>query len=455
MFAFKNFLFENLLLEDKIDFILSKQGEKIFKAYEADKGLGKPKLENAEDVLKYMASKFSEKYLQWLVNLYINGQFSLEDHQKINEIITKFEKARPKLEKKDINQYKSIKDIEETLAPLKDDDLKSNRQLNKEREKKFFVDKEAKIFYEGGGIKVIIPKTEAASCYFGVGTKWCTAAEKNNMFNTYSKQGNLYIVLTDDGRKYQFFFKMRIQQMMDEKDQPINNWGELTKKYPALYSAFEKIAQKTGFIPLIKDPSEADYVKAIKYNPQATIKDAAEAKKQLPSAAAEVVFTDKNSVSLIDRYFDAFKTSDLLKYFKNEGSTDARSINYLITGWLKYKKISKEDFNRLLDVLFSRLRNNKYDTALGFIIKKVFENHEFSAYKNIIEELSIETKKELVKYDSDLIEYFENDLPEDFKIDLIKANDSVFKKFENPTNKMKENYRWVMQAKDSRYKRGY
>jgi hypothetical protein len=45
--------------------------------------------------------------------------------------------------------------------------------------------------------------TEAAAKLYGKNTKWCTAAEKNNMFEHYKGQGNLYIIITQDGRKFQ------------------------------------------------------------------------------------------------------------------------------------------------------------------------------------------------------------------------------------------------------------
>jgi len=99
MFAFKTFLFESMLLEDKVDFIL-----------------------------KTLAD-WSEKNLQWLVNMYIKGQFSLEDKARILNVITDFNKEKKGLEKKDLNQYKTIDEIETTVKQHTEENQKrSHRQ---------------------------------------------------------------------------------------------------------------------------------------------------------------------------------------------------------------------------------------------------------------------------------------------------------------------------------------
>ncbi|MEP6710090.1 MAG: hypothetical protein ABJA64_00010, partial [Candidatus Saccharibacteria bacterium] len=77
--------------------------------------------------------------------------------------------------------------------------------------------------FESDELVILQPKTEEASCYYGQGTKWCTAAKKNNSFNEYNKDGKLYILLPKtpqhEGEKYQLHFET--SSFMDEKDESV------------------------------------------------------------------------------------------------------------------------------------------------------------------------------------------------------------------------------------------
>lgn len=263
MKSFKDF-FESLLFEDKVDLLVSKQGEKAFTAYTNDKGSDKPELKDGEAVVREL-SGWTQKYLQWLVTRYTENQFSLEDKTRVVDAMGNFSKYSKKLELRDINQHKDLSDLEDKLSQFNDNDAKSNRQLDKEKEAEMFKSKQAKIFYQDDKIKVIIPGTEEASCHFGVGTKWCTAADKNNLFNTYNKKGKLYIVIAG-GEKYQFHFKT--EQFMDATDRQVN-LVDLVKKFPSLKDAFSDLARKDSkikILPLIKDPTGMEILIGIDNN---------------------------------------------------------------------------------------------------------------------------------------------------------------------------------------------
>lgn len=437
MFAFKSFLFETLLLEDKVTFILDKQGEKVFDAYEKDKGQGKPKDLDAKGVIKTLA-KWSEKNLQWLVNAYIKGQFSLEDKGRLQNIIQEFDKFKRALDKKDLNQYKDITDIEDALSKFDEEDAKSNKQLARELDAKFFKDKEATIFYEGGGIKIIVPKTKDASCHFGIGTKWCTAATSaHNAFEDYSKRGNLYIVLTNDGRKYQFFFRVGQQQIMDEKDHSINHeMPELIKKYPALITAFEKVAKKTGYLPLIKDPSDEDYGKALKNDIRGTLKNIEERGEQLSDANAAIVMKDHSSNLYTNPKLFSMKFT--IDYFKK--SNNGYFIQDLIGNWLSNMigVVTKKEFDEIIknQIDKSDVRNIIYN-IMGQ--NKVLLKH----YSKWIEDLPMEEKETMMRQDKDLIQYFEDDMAEKTKLDWINEDPNLLKSFKNQTPKLKQQAQWA------------
>lgn len=184
-------------------------------------------------------SGIHKKYLQWIVNRYIKLEFKLEDIPQLKEDLETFDKLKNKLpsDKKDINRYKSLNDFYDVLEQHKEEDTRSNKQKTKERRQELLKSGEAKVFYKDSEITVIIPETEEASCEFGKGTKWCTAARENNMFSRYHERGKMYIIQTSDKRKYQFHFETK--QFMDERDLQVKLY-KMIENYPSLIKAFGK-----------------------------------------------------------------------------------------------------------------------------------------------------------------------------------------------------------------------
>lgn len=162
------------------------------------------------------------KYTKWLLKLYKQKKLRIEDLYKFTDYLTAFDKFKQKLEKKDINQYKDGVDLYYAVSHLldggdDDDDLLSNRELERK-----IKSEESEKLYEDDEWVVINPKTERASCYYGKGTQWCTAADRsNNMFDYYHDKGNLYININKKtGDKYQFHFEN--QEFMGANDNPID-----------------------------------------------------------------------------------------------------------------------------------------------------------------------------------------------------------------------------------------
>ena len=170
------------------------------------------------------------EYSQWLARMYSRGVIPLEDikskmHNAL-EMYHKFKiKKKLKPEHKDINQMKTPYDLLQAMEQYDEEDLQPA-----------VTDKgNAKEIYKDETIRVIVPKNEAAACYYGQGTRWCTAGRNRNMFDIYHPQDDMYIVIPanpkHEGEKYQLHFPT--EQFMDEKDNPVNP-SELTKDYPSL-----------------------------------------------------------------------------------------------------------------------------------------------------------------------------------------------------------------------------
>ena len=102
---------------------------------------------------------------------------------------------------------------------------------------------DAKEVFNDDSVRIIVPQDKQAACYYGQGTRWCTAATgSQNYFDRYHRDGPLYILLpkkpTYDGEKYQLHFGT--DQFMDEQDDPINLVEILTKRFPGTLEFFKK-----------------------------------------------------------------------------------------------------------------------------------------------------------------------------------------------------------------------
>jgi len=89
---------------------------------------------------------------------------------------------------------------------------------------------DAETVFENGQVRIIHPKDQAAACYYGQGTRWCTAATgSSNYFDRYNSGGPMYILLPKqpkyEGEKYQLHFESG--QFMDETDSQVNDIVEL------------------------------------------------------------------------------------------------------------------------------------------------------------------------------------------------------------------------------------
>lgn len=185
---------------------------------------------------------------QWIVNRYKKQDFRQEDHSRVKDALTNFERYKGKLEKKDINQYKSLNDVEDAVEPHLGQ--AASRKEEKHAAKIAGADK----VYEGPNLKVYHIKTHDAACQYGAGTKWCTASRGySGHFDTYTKQGPVYAVIGKhpDGQDFKYQFHFPSGQYMKEDDRPIpGGLGAFVKDHPDARVAFK------GQHPLMDDPHE-------------------------------------------------------------------------------------------------------------------------------------------------------------------------------------------------------
>jgi hypothetical protein len=142
----------------------------------------------------------------------------LEDFWRAKEAVAAFVKFKNRLKGIDLRTI-SFDDFEAKMDEMKN--TLSRSEMWKEREKSFYENGQAELIRNDEEIKIVVPKTEEASCFFGTNTKWCTAATSGwNAFSDYSEKGPLYIVLfKKENTRWQFHFQT--MQFMNERDEEI------------------------------------------------------------------------------------------------------------------------------------------------------------------------------------------------------------------------------------------
>ena len=227
----KEFVF---LLEDRAEFIATQMKSKIEAAAQQD--LGQPADAVAVvDQLKQADPDPQGKNLQFIANMYVRQQFKLEDLARLRDSIAKFIKMRNTLQIKDLNQIKDLDQLY-NLIDTEEEQPVATSAKQQTRDVKANADR----IIDTPNFKVIVPRTEEASCLYGAGTKWCTAGKQDNQFKNYAAKGDLYIIMANlGGKARKFQLHMEDDSFMNERDLAISK--------PDI-AALSKIPEYTQFL---------------------------------------------------------------------------------------------------------------------------------------------------------------------------------------------------------------
>lgn len=228
-----------ILEESKVDLVLKTFGDRIDQFISSSKPEG---ITNATEFVNKLAGfdpTPGQKYLPWIAKIILNKSSKLEDGYKLKDYLATFDRAKGRLDRKDINAYSGISDLYSAIKDV-DQDAKSGKQEKREEKEQLIKSGAAEQIYRDATLQVIHPKTKEAAVCFGRGTQWCTAATKsNNMFDQYNKLGPLYIINLigkKDGR-YQVHFETG--QFMDVHDEPAS-WQRFINQHPILKKVFSE-----------------------------------------------------------------------------------------------------------------------------------------------------------------------------------------------------------------------
>ena len=159
------------------------------------------------------------KYTKWILNLAKRGQWKPGDSHETRDCLERFAKIGSKLEKKDIQQYKSVAELYQTLQDASG--VKTRSETRNEGSEKV---------YEDDDWMIIHPMTQEAAVLYGKGTQWCTAAtEYNNQFNYYNEKGPLYIIISKKYPAKKWQFHTESDSFMDVNDHRITTVNDLTQ----------------------------------------------------------------------------------------------------------------------------------------------------------------------------------------------------------------------------------
>lgn len=201
------------------------------------------------------------RYLRWMVDLYQKSTHSvfIEDLYKLKEDLTLFEKIKHDLplDQRNILNYSTHQEMFEVIYPFRErkEAQLSKRQLRGDTA----VEGEYDIILDNGKYLAVIPKSHRASCYWGSGSRWCTAhSGYSGHYHNYADYGPLLILRYYDehGVKKNVQINIETQQFMDNEDRSIDPEA-FFNKYPDVLDAFIGYISEKRYVPV--KPRGLDY----------------------------------------------------------------------------------------------------------------------------------------------------------------------------------------------------
>lgn len=189
----------------------------------------------SQEMISRMVKAITPKFLDWVGK---NLEVMNFDNKivKLIELLNKFEKYSTNLPKTDLYQYKSIDELENELQNFENKDRRNLKKVEG-----------GNIVYEDDRFFVVNPLTHQSSCYYGKGTKWCTASESDSHFTKYNEDGKLFYIIdkrlkTDDPYyKVALLYKFdKGKSWWDAKDIPFTKgWIFDSEEYQKIISEID------------------------------------------------------------------------------------------------------------------------------------------------------------------------------------------------------------------------
>jgi len=189
-------------------------------------------------IIEFALDRFQEadpspnkQYVQWIARTYAKDpNFKFEDvlstvHPYLEKFYKLIKRKKIPSPQNDINKYSDFKVFMGVLDQFPDPD---GEAIQKDKGHAFTL-------YEDDKWRVIVPQDEPAACYYGQGSRWCTAGNKNNMFDYYAGIAPLLIALPKNpqhpGEKYQLHFGISIDDHPMKSDSDVDDYVNQNDDY--------------------------------------------------------------------------------------------------------------------------------------------------------------------------------------------------------------------------------
>lgn len=183
-----------------------------------------------------------KEYTQWLLRRWLTDpereQVRMEDYNR-DDLLRAYHMGKRRglihPDHRDINRFRTYRQFERMMHDNYNIDELLNIEATSEPQDRGTYSE----VYKDDSVRVIVPRDENAACFWGRGTRWCTAATRgSNYFNTYNQQGPLYILLPTKrirpGEKYQIHIPSG--QFMNEDDTPVDVANLARNVFPQFFA---------------------------------------------------------------------------------------------------------------------------------------------------------------------------------------------------------------------------
>lgn len=220
------------IFENRLDWVVQNLGQKITAAAEKDsfyRGNKDPQ-SVVEELVK--ADPTNGNNIVWISRQYSNGQFRMEDLERVRNNLELFMANKNKLANRDLNSYPDMRALQAAIEPFKPaEDPEAQEFLgglageSKGKLEDLASIPKTRVLIKSPNILVTVPETLDASkalCKLHGKTEWCT--QNTDMFNQYSGQGPLYVIAVKKGntiKKYQYHVPS--EQYKDKNDNDLSD----------------------------------------------------------------------------------------------------------------------------------------------------------------------------------------------------------------------------------------
>jgi hypothetical protein len=158
--------FSNILQESRLSDFKTKYTQKLG-------------ADNIDKIIK----EIPPKYLEWVGKVLDSINFD-ENFIKASDAVKIFDKISSNLPITDLYQYKNVGQLLSAINEYKNKQRRGVRKVEG-----------GNVVYEDERFFVVNPLTYKSSCYYGKGTKWCTASDTDGQFNKYNIDGKLFYII--------------------------------------------------------------------------------------------------------------------------------------------------------------------------------------------------------------------------------------------------------------------